>query len=148
MAIVIIRPGRQKLSYTTGSSYRGFNPESPQYEADCGHSTGSCSVTTTTTRGRGEKYETPPIFVVMGLKTSSPPLRPRNLPVKVKVTLEQATKAQKWRRGRLHLKCDGTRAETTFRLSAKRTSPFKSAEALVQSTTGSRGVCISGSNAG
>ena len=26
------------------------------------------------------------------------------------------------------LKCDGTRAETTFRLSAKRTSPFKSAE--------------------
>jgi len=28
---------------------------------------------------------------------------------------------------RLHLKCDGTRAETRFRLSAKRTSPFKSA---------------------
>ena len=28
---------------------------------------------------------------------------------------------------RLRLKCDGTRAETTFRLSAKRTSPFKSA---------------------
>ena len=27
----------------------------------------------------------------------------------------------------LHLKCDGTRAETRFRLSAKRTSPFKSA---------------------
>ena len=27
---------------------------------------------------------------------------------------------------RLHLKCDGTRAETRFRLSAKRTSPFKS----------------------
>ena len=26
-----------------------------------------------------------------------------------------------------HLKCDGTRAETRFRLSAKRTSPFKSA---------------------
>jgi len=31
------------------------------------------------------------------------------------------------RYGRLRLKCDGTRAETTFRLSAKRTSPFKSA---------------------
>jgi len=46
------------------------------------------------------------------------------------------------------LKCDGTRAETRFRLSAKRTSPFKSAEASVQSTTGSRGVRISGSNAG
>ena len=35
-----------------------------------------------------------------------------------------------------------------FRLSAKRISPFKSAGASVQSTTGSRGVCISGSNAG
>ena len=29
--------------------------------------------------------------------------------------------------GRGQLKCDGTRAETIFRLSAKRTSPFKSA---------------------
>jgi len=29
--------------------------------------------------------------------------------------------------GRLLLKCDGTRAETRFRLSAKRASPFKSA---------------------
>jgi hypothetical protein len=46
------------------------------------------------------------------------------------------------------LKCEGTRAETRFRLSAKRTSPFKSARASVQSTTGSRGVRISGSNAG
>ena len=53
--------------------------------------------------------------------------------------------------GRGHLKCDGTRAETRFRLSAKRTSPFKSAGgwgASVQSTTCSRGVRISGSNAG
>jgi len=49
---------------------------------------------------------------------------------------------------RLRLKCDGTRAETRFRLSAKRTSPFKSAGASVQSTTGSRGVRIGGSNAG
>jgi len=49
---------------------------------------------------------------------------------------------------RLRLKCDGTRAETRFRLSAKRTSPFQSAGASVQSTTGSRGVRISGSNAG
>jgi len=46
------------------------------------------------------------------------------------------------------LKCDGTRAETIFRLSGKRTSPFKSARASVQSTTGSRGVRISGSNVG
>jgi hypothetical protein len=50
------------------------------------------------------------------------------------------------RRGQL--KCDGTRAETRFRLSAKRTSPFKSAGASVQSTTGSQSVRISGSNAG
>jgi hypothetical protein len=51
--------------------------------------------------------------------------------------------------GRGQLKCDGTRAENRFRLSAKRTSPFKSARgASVQSTTGSRGVRISGSNAG
>jgi len=50
--------------------------------------------------------------------------------------------------GRLRLKCDGTRAETRFRLSAKRTSPFKSVGASVQSTTGSRGGGISGSNAG
>jgi len=49
---------------------------------------------------------------------------------------------------RLRLKCDGTRAETRFRLSPKRTSPFKSAGASVQSTAGSRRVRISGSNAG
>jgi len=51
-------------------------------------------------------------------------------------------------RGRLLLKCDGTCAETRFRLSAQRTSPFKSAGTSVQSTSGSRDVCISGSNAG
>ena len=44
---------------------------------------------------------------------------------------------------RLRLKYDGKRAETRFRLSAKRTSPFKSAGTSVQSTTGSRGVRIS-----
>ena len=49
---------------------------------------------------------------------------------------------------RLRLKCDGTRAETRCLLSAKRTRPFKSAGAYVQSTTGSRVVRISGSNAG
>ena len=43
---------------------------------------------------------------------------------------------------------DGTRAETRFRLSPKRTSPFKSAGASVQSTAGCRGVRISLSNAG
>ena len=50
--------------------------------------------------------------------------------------------------GRGQLKCDGTRAETRFRLLAKRKSPFKSAGASVQSTAGSRGVRINGSNAG
>ena len=50
--------------------------------------------------------------------------------------------------GRVRLKFDGTCAETRFRLSPKRTSPFKSAGALVQSTAVSRGVRISGSNAG
>ena len=44
--------------------------------------------------------------------------------------------------------CDGTRAETRFRFSPKRTSPFKSEGASVQSTAGSRGVRISLSNAG
>jgi hypothetical protein len=55
----------------------------------------------------------------------------------------------KWTRSSVkgQLKCDGTRAETRFRLSAKRTSTFKSAGASVQLTTGSRGVRISGSNA-
>jgi len=43
---------------------------------------------------------------------------------------------------------DGTRAETTFRLSPKQTSPFKSKGASVQSTAGSRDVRISLSNAG
>ena len=45
------------------------------------------------------------------------------------------------------LKCDGTRAESRFRLSAKQTSPFKSAGAPIPSTNASRGVGISGSNA-
>ena len=49
---------------------------------------------------------------------------------------------------RLRLKRDGTRAETRFRLSPKRTSPFKSAGVSVQSTAGSRDVRISASNAG
>jgi len=47
------------------------------------------------------------------------------------------------------LKRGGTRAEIRFGLSAKRTSPFKLAGVgvgAVQSTTGSRGVRISGSN--
>jgi len=50
--------------------------------------------------------------------------------------------------GRGQLKCDGTRAETRFSLSAKWVSPFKSEGASVQSTTGSRVVRISCSNAG
>ena len=42
---------------------------------------------------------------------------------------------------------DGTRAETRFRLSPKRTSPFQSVGASVQSTAGSRGARISFSDA-
>ena len=39
--------------------------------------------------------------------------------------------ATTWRCSRLRLNCDGTRTETRFRLSAKRTSPFKLAWASV-----------------
>jgi hypothetical protein len=76
--------------------------------------------------------------------------REKSLPQPVrgkKVFPVQAMKADRGSRGRGQLKCDSTRAETRFRLSAKRTSPFKSARASVQSPTGSRGVPISGSNA-
>jgi len=47
---------------------------------------------------------------------------------------------------RARLKRDGTRAETRSGLSAKRMSPFTLAGGSVQSTPGSRGVRISGSN--
>jgi hypothetical protein len=44
---------------------------------------------------------------------------------------------------RVQLRLVGTRAETGFRLSAKRRSPCDPAGATVQSTTGSREVCRS-----
>jgi len=50
--------------------------------------------------------------------------------------------------GRGQLKCDGTHAETRFRISPKQTSPFKSAGASVHSTTSSQGVRMSSSDAG
>jgi len=43
-------------------------------------------------------------------------------------------------------KHDGTREETRFGLSVKRMSQFKLTGGSVQSTNGSRGVCICGSN--
>jgi len=49
---------------------------------------------------------------------------------------------------RVKTECGGTRAETRFGPSAKGTSPFISAGVSVQSAAGSRGVRISGSNAG
>ena len=49
---------------------------------------------------------------------------------------------------RAEIERDGTRAETRFGFPAKRTSPFISAGVSVQSAAGSRGVRISGSNAG
>jgi hypothetical protein len=64
------------------------------------------------------------------------------------VPLRQTLADPRSYRGRLRLKCDGTRAEIRFRLSPKRTSPFKSAGVSVQSTADSRGVHICGSNAG
>ena len=49
----------------------------------------------------------------------------------------------------MSLKCDGTRAETRFRLSAKRTNAFKSAAGRQFSRLLAAEVCgISGSNAG
>jgi hypothetical protein len=60
-----------------------------------------------------------------------------------RVTLENETDRVSRNGGRLRLKCDGTRPETRFCLSTKRTSPFKSAGASVQSTTGRRAVHIS-----
>jgi hypothetical protein len=48
---------------------------------------------------------------------------------------------------RLRLKRDGTRTNQIWSF-GETTSPFKSAWASVQSTAGSRGVRISGSNAG
>ena len=44
---------------------------------------------------------------------------------------------------RLHLKCDGTRAATRFRLSAKWTSPFKWAEGSQFSRLLAAEVCAS-----
>ena len=49
------------------------------------------------------------------------------------IILRRLASSEKWKHctavimGRCHLKCDGTHAETRFRLSAKRMSPFKSA---------------------
>ena len=61
----------------------------------------------------------------------------------------QCLRRQPWgNAGIARLKPDGTRAETRFLLSPKRTIPFKSAGESVQSTAGSRGVRISVSNAG
>jgi hypothetical protein len=44
---------------------------------------------------------------------------------------------------RLRLKCDATRAETRFRLSTKRTSPFKSTRGLQFSRLLAAEVCVS-----
>ena len=91
------------------------------------------------------------LFVVLvGLEDSNP-TRTRvskcNFTTNVYCGKPFATIFTELHRGRLCLKCDGTHAETRFRLSVKRTSTFKSAVSI-QSTTGSRGVHISGSNVG
>ena len=61
-------------------------------------------------------------------------------------TFTQLITLQRTAAGIARAERDGTRAETRFRLSPKRKSPFKSEGASVQSTAGSRGVRISGSN--
>jgi len=76
-----------------------------------------------------------------------------NVPTKQVYELRACTKGNKYSRSivsrsKLNLKSDDTRAETRIRLSAKRTSPFKTVGASVESTTCSRGVRIRGSNAG
>ena len=58
---------------------------------------------------------------------------------------QPATQRDVW--CKLCLKCNGTRAETRFRLSPKRTNPFNYAGSSVQATAGSRYVRISDSNA-
>ena len=71
---------------------------------------------------------------------------PPDIHVHVNVTIFYATEwytMQLRSHIRQRLKCDGTRAETRFRLSAKRTSQFKSAGASIQSTTCRRAVHIS-----
>ena len=95
-----------------------------------------------TTRARLLSFNRTQSRVVIGLLTGDNTLR-RHLYV-----MGLSNKPTCRKRGRGRLKCDGTRAETRFRLSAKRTSSFKSAGASAQSTTGSRGVHISGRNAG
>ena len=79
--------------------------------------------------------------ILGGFEHPNPPTPPRY------ATVGQARLASQIACGRMILKYDGTRAETRFRLSSKRTIPFKSAGASVQSAAGSRGVRISGSNA-
>jgi len=64
--------------------------------------------------------------------------------LKVKVTVYYSTIGDCTSASIACSKRDGTRAETRFSLSAKRTSPFKSAGVSVQSTTGSQGLRISG----
>ena len=58
--------------------------------------------------------------------------------VKEAVIRDSCAKEKVWTRERVsndgyrgQLKCDGTRTETRFRLSAKRTSPFKSAGGVI-----------------
>jgi len=98
--------------------------------------------------------EGPSIFIVHSISRRHPTFRHYNISywklLSVCRNINQPPFGRRWPaiRGRGQLNCDGTRAETRFRLSAKRTGPFKSARSSVQSTPGSRGVRISGSNAG
>jgi len=110
-----------KIDYD--SSYQGMNKTAPTY------------LMFSSTRNHSHRTKCTPSPPSTLLFTSKPPLE-----------FSQTAELCNISKGRL--KCDGTHAETRFRLSAKQASPFKSAGASVQSTTGIRGASISGSNAG
>ena len=80
---------------------------------------------------------TSPHYPLIGLTSSKFPISPFHVTssyVQVlsrssrgKHSLRKGVPSNNSHQGRLRLKCDGTRSETRFRLSSKRTSPFESA---------------------
>jgi hypothetical protein len=101
-----------------------------------------CRVLHITNCGSQQKAASTSISVT-GPKLSGLQLRLHDSIIKTNISWSLGAKVC----SRLRLKCDGTRAETKFR--AKRTNPNRrGGGASVQSTTGSRCVRISGSNAG
>ena len=86
----------------------------------------------------GELYEANRALSLITIKSNT--FRRKICNITCIVCYLRSSKSFKYTTGQL--KYDGTRAETRFRLSAKRTSPIKSAGASVQSTTAAE-VCAS-----